>query len=273
MYKGANMWIYLHLNAAHERTGQHAGTLDSILVKFLTNYFAITSKVADTFMFLHADHGMRYGDWYNKIESYQETKLPSMFILASKSLLDEYPFSYNSLHENTKRLISKPDLRKTIYNIGGTELNMTYAVNLVGDIASYDRDCNKLNINPIFCACTTSSQLNLNDTRLSTLINIVRRQVEEKMNHDSFNNQDFPLGKYCDQVIFDKVTKIYHMEIDHEQEVYQVEFGTSQFETVRVQANVIVFKKAFNIKYEIARFKTFYFHTDKGLLIGRVSAN
>ena len=32
---GANMWIYNHINTAHEETGQHAATLDDDLADFL----------------------------------------------------------------------------------------------------------------------------------------------------------------------------------------------------------------------------------------------
>lgn len=273
MYKGTNMWIYLHLSAAHERTGQHAATLDSILVNFLTHYFQITNNFADTFMFLHADHGMRYGDWYTKVESYQETKLPSMFILASKSLLNKYSYSYHSLHENTKRLVSKLDIRETIYYLGGKNLNTTYAVNLIDGIASYDRDCKKMLINHLYCACATLSQIDPNGSRFFSLLNIIRRQVEKRMNYETYNNPKYPQGKYCDQVILDKVFDFYHLEVDTEQEIYQIEFGSSRFVNMKLQVNFAVSRNIDSLNQKMSTFQPFFFHSENGLLIGKVIKN
>ena len=270
MYKGANMWIYLHLNAAHEKTGQHGGTLDSILVKFLTHYFQITSQVADTFMFLQADHGMRYGDWYTKVESYQETKLPSMFILASKSLLNKYLYSFYCLNENTKRLVSKLDIRKTIYYLGGKELNMTYAVNLIDDVASYNRDCKQMLINPLYCACSTLSQLNPNGSPFPSLVNIIRIQVEKIMNNETYNIPKYPQGKFCDQVILDKVFDLYHLEVDSEQEIYQIEFGSSKFLNMKLQVNFVVSRNTDQFNKKNSAFRPFLFHSDNGLLLVKV---
>ncbi len=37
-------------------------------------------------LFLMADHGMRYGEWFKVIDGSHEHKLPSMFTIVSKSI-------------------------------------------------------------------------------------------------------------------------------------------------------------------------------------------
>ena len=58
IYKDVNLWAYLHFNAGHEATGQHAQTIDEDLVWFLQQILNDRSIVL-----LEGDHGMRYGDW------------------------------------------------------------------------------------------------------------------------------------------------------------------------------------------------------------------
>ena len=62
MNKGANLWLYVHLNGAHEGTGQHAETLGDDVKEFLQGFLKEFGEDNDIFIFLNADHGMRYGN-------------------------------------------------------------------------------------------------------------------------------------------------------------------------------------------------------------------
>jgi len=42
----------------------------------------------NTLLFLEADHGMRYGDWYTGEEAHYEMKLPAFFIVAPTKILN-----------------------------------------------------------------------------------------------------------------------------------------------------------------------------------------
>ncbi len=68
--------------------------------------------------FVMADHGMRYGMFSREINSIQEHRLPAMFMIANKSLLDQIEYSYDTLHHNTRRLTTGVDIRKTIMWLG-----------------------------------------------------------------------------------------------------------------------------------------------------------
>jgi hypothetical protein len=61
--------MYVHVNAAHESTGQHAETLDVDLVQFLTDFFAENAG-KEVVVFFEGDHGMRYGEWYKSIPAF-----------------------------------------------------------------------------------------------------------------------------------------------------------------------------------------------------------
>jgi hypothetical protein len=102
IYKDLNQWIYLHLDTAHEASGQHAGLLDLDLPEHL-------ELILDdrTIVFLEADHGMRYGEWYQSESGYFEHKLPAFFIIAPTGILDKIEGSYGNLYHNTMRITSK----------------------------------------------------------------------------------------------------------------------------------------------------------------------
>ena len=69
-YSGANQLIYTHINTAHEQTGQHAATLDADLAEFLEYYITTHSDQYEIVIFLHGDHGMRYGSWFSELPAY-----------------------------------------------------------------------------------------------------------------------------------------------------------------------------------------------------------
>jgi hypothetical protein len=153
MYKDVNSWVYLHFNAAHEATGQHAVTLDDDLTWFLQNLLQ-----ENTFLFLEGDHGMRYGDWYTSDSAFVEQKLPVMFIIAATKILDKLPSSYTKLMANSFHLSSKVDIRATIldlshYIYGDTSFIPRKGTSLARFSVPDNVNCTKLGISPWFCAC------------------------------------------------------------------------------------------------------------------------
>ena len=114
LYRDVNQFIYIHTSAAHEESGQHAATLDNDLSQFIVDYIAEFEKTHDIVIFLQADHGMRYGNWFKETEAFQEMKLPAFFLIAPTPLLDKIPNSYATLWHNQDRLNSKLDMRESI---------------------------------------------------------------------------------------------------------------------------------------------------------------
>ena len=55
--QGVNQWLYVHLNAGHEITGQHAATLNDDLTDFVDLFISDFGKDNNVVILLQADHG------------------------------------------------------------------------------------------------------------------------------------------------------------------------------------------------------------------------
>ena len=238
MYPKSNLWIYLHINTAHERTGQHAVTLDKDLTRFLEEFLEMT-KNSETFVFLGADHGMRYGEWYHSVEAYQETKLPSMFVIATKTLLDTYPNSYHSLSENSMRLTSKLDIRKTVLALAGIKENEKYSINLIEEIASYSRTCVDINTKASYCACSYIEKLGMVGKSLKFLLKSITSYIQLIMNSKGYSNPKYPEGIYCKKMILDKVYDAFHVDVNRLLEIFILELGNAH-SNLRIKVTVLV---------------------------------
>jgi hypothetical protein len=139
--------MYVHVDAAHEVTGQHAETLDLDLAEFLGDFLERNSEKEIT-IFFEGDHGMRYGDWFKSIPAFQENRLSSFFMVASQNLLNQIDGSYDALSHNALRLNSKYDMRKTMIWLSGLPYGLELhseeifpSVNMFTEKAKNDRTC------------------------------------------------------------------------------------------------------------------------------------
>jgi len=168
LYSGANQFIYLHLDTAHESSGQHAGTLDDDLRDFLKGYMNEFAGKNDVVVFVQGDHGMRYGEWRHDIEAEQEHKLPVLFVVYPTHVLDALPFSYDSLWHNSLHLTSKLDLRATLLALSTHPYGTTYPVHqeiylkkakiLHSEKIEDSRICYNIGIKPWLCSCLLAFQ-------------------------------------------------------------------------------------------------------------------
>ena len=237
MNRGANMFLYLHLNAAHEATGLHAETLNDDITEFLQKFLKDFGKDNDIFMYLNADHGMRYGDWFKEVDAYQENKLPTLFVIASKSLLDKYPYSYHSLAINSERLTSKLDLRETtLYLAGITEQNK-YSVNLINSIADKSRVCDDTGTPAWECSCNQMLELTNPDAATRKLLNQLKLYAEDVINSLSYSNPNYPLGSICKRIVLDEITKVYHVGVSNIHEFFKLEITSSTQANMKFQIN------------------------------------
>ena len=235
LYYSLNQWVYIHLNSAHEESGQHAQTLDLDLVEFLQSYlntFGIDHEIA---IFLQADHGMRYGNWYKDIEAYQENKLPAFFLIGSKSLLDRIPRSYYYLLENTVRFTVKKDLRPTInyladmpyFTPNQTENNKFF--NLFTNKAPLNRSCEDSNVSPFDCSCLVVQEL-FNITENKDLHWLSLNVIEEalyKINNE-VHRPYFGQYKVCKKLTFNKILNVYGLMLNNKMEELQFKFSVKE---------------------------------------------
>ena len=220
---GVNHFIYLHIDTAHEGSGQHTATLNDDLEGYLKGFLERYKERYEVFIFLNADHGMRYGPWYTEMEGYMEQKLPALFIIASKSLLEKYPYSYDSLSTNTQRLISKMDLRETALYVAGFTEEARYSVNLLNKIAPKSRTCDDLKISPSACSCLKMTEISNPEPILAEMMERLKNYAESIINSYAYSDPKYPLGKICKKIELGRITKIYQITVNNVEEMYKLE--------------------------------------------------
>lgn len=235
MYSDINQWIYLHINTAHEATGQHAATLDNDLVEFLHKYIEKFRHSHDLAIFLQADHGMRYGNWFQEIEGYQENKLPVFFLLISNELLDRIPMSNRVLQNNTLRLTTKKDLRPSVnfladlpYGPGSKNVNPVY-VNIFQDSAPLNRTCEYLKISPFQCSCLVIKEIfNVEDNK--ELYKLILRIIDEAILYMNKQVNTPAHGNFglCHRLTFHKILNTYGLVLNNKVEELQIKFNVNE---------------------------------------------
>jgi hypothetical protein len=240
MNQGVNMMLYVHLSAAHEYTGNHAETLNEDIRDHLDDFLKTFGQDNDIVVFLQADHGMRYGDFFRDLDAYQENKLPGFFLIASKRLLDQVEFSYHSLETNTKRLVSKLDYRKTILELEGLQDNNPRSVNLMSQIVSRNRLCEDMGIRPWDCACLKMQEIKNPDRKVNKLIEGLKSYAEQIINTESYSFFKYPSGSVCKQVVLGEISKIYHTGVSNVQELFKLEIETVDSKKAKFQVTFIL---------------------------------
>lgn len=162
----SSTFVYLHPNTAHEASGTVVSTLDTDTVDFLRTAMALHKD--NLVVFLMADHGMRYGAWFTQMSGSHEHRLPGMFVIAAKTVLDAVPGSRNALNGNTRRLVSKYDLHTTLLTLADLSVeagSQEYrdivcdtsrefrSVSLFLEEIEKSRTCADVNIPSFWCSC------------------------------------------------------------------------------------------------------------------------
>ena len=60
---------------------------------------------------------MRYGDWFRSLDGSHEHRLPFLFSIVSRGLLEKIPHAHQLLAHNSQRLVSKLDLNLTLKHL------------------------------------------------------------------------------------------------------------------------------------------------------------
>ena len=256
-YKGVNQFVYIHLNAAHEQTGQHAQTLDNDLATFIQQYTADYGKDSDLAIMIQGDHGMSYGNWLRDIEADQEFKLPAMFLIAQTEFLDRIPNSFDALWHNTHRLVSKRDFRATVLSLFGEPYGGVYPVHeekyledayiLTREKVKDSRVCNETHIDPWLCSCLEPTEeippAIIHSFGLSPVEKLLNRIVAEAVriiNEKVFTSYTFFPDFICQKVTIDEITRAYGYKINNKIEQIKVEFTINELSTARIETIALV---------------------------------
>jgi hypothetical protein len=245
-YPDNNQWLYLHLSAAHEATGQHAQALDHDLKVYLQSYLERFGKSHEVVIFIEADHGMRYGDWFNSVEAFQENRLPVFFVIAPNAVINNIECSLDTLKHNTFRLNSKLDLRKTLIymsgypyglNISSTEQHE--ASNLFTEKIPDSRTCADIGVSPWHCSCMELEPIDLSTASSSqlALIDHLAETAILEMNSEVYGYKGAAKGNVCMKLSLNKIEAVYGTALNSVKELIKLELTVQQSSSFRIEVS------------------------------------
>lgn len=247
LYPDVHKWIYVHVDAAHESTGQHAETLDEDLVDFLQ---AFLRRNPHTVVFLEGDHGMRYGDWMKSVEAFQENRLPPLFLITPASLIREIAVAEETLKQNSLRLNSKYDMRRTLIYLAGVpyareepEDELFPAVNLYTQRVQDNRTCQEAGIPPWHCSCLVLVPIPESVTRgldpvqgeLTALLRFIVEDAVAYFNSLVYISHGLGKGQVCRKLSARGVDRAYGLQLDSMMEEIKVEFSINELASARFE--------------------------------------
>ena len=247
--------------AGHEDSGTVAETLDDDLVGFLKEVMSTKDELV---LFLMADHGMRYGEWFKVLDGSHEHKLPSLFILASSSLLQDIPYAVDTLQHNTERLVSKLDLHKTLmylgelpYYRGWTEHNSKYSSwKLQGGGAGLFttkipniRTCDMAFVPSFFCSCLKfktiepaiyTSPQNFNESVTQHLVNYFADEIIRQINDEVYTSMTAWTGRICQKLTMNRLELVEWQFLSTTRHYYKLVFSVNESKTARFEAVIML---------------------------------
>ena len=255
-YQGVNQFISLHIDTAHEATGQHAVTLDPDLNEFLRAYLTWgEERGQNVVIFLQGDHGMRYGRWFRDFEASQEQKLPAFFLLAPKALLQQIPGAEEHLWTNTFRLTSKIDLRAALLSLSQLPYGVNYpvhedvylnnAIDLFREDSPANRTCEDASIPPWYCSCMLFEPIDMSavtpaSDNLNSLVYEVTNQALRIINRGTRTSPSLPDGLLCEKLELDTIGKANGLNLGPSLELLKVEFYVKQHKSVKFEILAVV---------------------------------
>ncbi|OMJ88303.1 hypothetical protein SteCoe_9804 [Stentor coeruleus] len=214
-YKGLNKFAYVHVNTAHENTGMQLSISDrdyrNFFHKLLSSY---THKDENLFFIFMSDHG-RYRKEYVTLEGYAEKALPFTIILSTKTLISSHNF-HQTLSTNTKRLLSRYDIYKTLKNLAilpyttitttslnYQEINTEFpSVSLLIEEIPKQRTCSDASIDENFCMSDKFSILNPSSNN-STILSFIQISIS-KINSILIKE----ISQYCNPLFFNDIKSL-----------------------------------------------------------------
>ena len=237
--QGVNQWLFLHLNAAHEKSGQHTSTLNDDLTHFIDLFIKDYGKNNNIIILLQSDHG---SPWISQqgINGQNEFKLPTLFIIANKSLMDKFPSSYHALNENTYRLVLKQDLRQTMLSVAGISETSNGSIDLLNEIALKSRHCEYLSMWPETCTCTRINEFkNFTDSHIE-LFKKLSFYAESEINSLSYSHEKNHLGSICKKITLDNITSVYHSQFNNVNELFRLTIKSSTRENMEFRIDFFI---------------------------------
>lgn len=176
-YKENNKFAYVHLNAAHEHTGNIL-TVDEDLVKFLDDFLKlIESRGESLALFMLSDHGFKHMKMIRwDYRAFFEVHTPMTHLIFSKDIEREWNIN-KQLNENRKKLISRLDINLSLKQLAYFPYNSsvdlqtlknyqdTKVYSLLSENVPKNRTCAEMGVSKEHCLCSWYTQVNQSNER------------------------------------------------------------------------------------------------------------
>ena len=197
-YSGLNKFAYVHLDAAHERTG-NIQTVDKDIVPFVQGLMEKFSKKGENFaMFLISDHGIRFPYLQFDFRNHLELTSPMGFFIVDKEIERKLDAREN-LYHNSQQLVGRMDMNfalKYLAHAGYGYKNDSYfdwlkrklpvpsVFNLFKEKIPRERGCKDLAVPDWKCVCSYFSELG-NQKVINQLVALVAQYSKVKAAKDT----------------------------------------------------------------------------------------
>ena len=187
-YPNNNKFAQVHIDAAHENTG-NVRTVDEDLLKFLIQYLRlIKSRNENLAIVLMSDHGhkkIKLGSQWDK-RSFYEFHTPFTYLIATKDVIKSLN-AYENLKHNKVQLLSRYDINLSLKHLAYFPYNVsldtwypqakeyyTYnnTVSLFEEKVSVDRTCEDIGVEREYCLCSSYEPVDDNE---------VETKIQKKM--------------------------------------------------------------------------------------------
>jgi hypothetical protein len=175
-YGENNKFAYVHLNAAHDNSG-NVQTIDEDLARFLDDFLKMIEKKGESLaLFMISDHGYKYMNMIRwDFRGFYEIHMPMTHLLITKDIESELNPSKN-LEKNKEKLLSRLDLNLSLkqlayfpYHISPSLKDLknyefpTYS--LFSEEIPNNRTCSEIGVSKEHCLCSWYSSVNITESR------------------------------------------------------------------------------------------------------------
>lgn len=203
-YRENHKFAYVHLDAAHESSG-NIQTVDDDLVVFLEDLLLLFQSRNENFaLFLISDHGNKHmGKIRWDIRGFFEAHVPMTHLILSKEVEHKWK-AREKLKINRKRLLSRMDLNLSLKHIAYFPYDIPVNTNEIGNYefegitsifeneVNENRTCADVGVKKEHCLCSWFQDVDFQDEREV----LVKGHFEELMREFFENNADIVLE--CD---------------------------------------------------------------------------
>ena len=213
-YKDNNKFAYVHLNAAHEKTG-NIRTVDPDLVDFLNKTLdLITTRNESLALFLISDHGfkdMKKIQWDTR--SFFDGKIGQTSLILSSDIVEEWNTD-KFIEWNKHRLSARFDINLSLKQLAHFPYKQKFDLNelktyknskvfsLLTEYIPDNRTCGDIAIPQINCICNWFEPVNLKEENEIQILNNMINVLKEYLGRNMLDNvkcevlQDYEIVKY-----------------------------------------------------------------------------